>query len=98
MGNKFSIVKTTHTIPKNEQNNEKESYVLPPINSRANVCDNEFLNCYSKGVHGIQSLKHIEETKQTEKNQEKNKQTEKFKGFAYKNNSPEPFERSYVCY
>ena len=55
----------------------------------------------SKGVHSIESMKRLEESAQQQKAQQTTTQQsnqEKFKGFCYKNNHIEPFEKTYVSY
>ena len=88
-----------------DKKESKESFVYPNMSTSRSVWNNEFLddgffNRQSKGVHSIEAMKRIETMKNIEenksKNNENNKPIERFRGFAYKNNNPEPFERTFV--
>lgn len=88
--------------------NKKESFIYPNMTTSRSVWNNDFLddgffNRQSKGVHSIEAMKRVEnnqkeqKTKSNEsKNNENEKHVERFRGFAYKNNNPEPFERTFI--
>lgn len=78
----------------------EEGFVNSVANNRANNMygteDVDFV-CETKGIHSIVAMKRLEDDKN---NKQTNNVTnnEKFKGFAYKNNNIEPFEKVYISY
>ena len=59
------------------------------------VCD---MYGSSKGTRAIDAMKRLENDKQMKEREKTQVTNEKFKGFAYKNNRVEPFEKVYISY